>query len=343
MLDRLWLGSLLLTAAALAIMLGLILARLVTARRTRRRERMRRLYVAQLLGTAEMPESRRPIADEFLTDLSMELARMVRGEDRDALLARAASLKVPERLRRRLHRGRVQTRLGAAEALAHFEDEVSLGALREALDDRSVPVRLTAALALAQHDVALPVTVLVDRLGIGTTEHSRVGVELLREIGRHRPDEVASLLWQPDVAPGTRAAAAEALVAGARYDVVPLIAELAFSAPDDAEELPAYIDALGGLGHPAAAEAVLRELDSAQPRVRAAAAAASGAIGLMEASDRLVELVGDENWAVRFQAANALVKLGPAGRALLERIAAEDEGLRRETAATILAEQGMAR
>jgi HEAT repeat protein len=342
-LALLWLGSWLLTGVALAVVIGLILARLFAERRSRRGETLRRVYVAQLLGTAPIGAVPGRPADDILTDVSLELARMVRGEDREALLARAKTLRVPERLRRRLRRGRVQVRLGAAEALAHFHDDESLAALRGALDDGSSHVRLTAALALAQHDASLPVSMLVERLGIGTREHSRIGIELLREIGRHRPEEVAALLWQPNVPAGAKAAAAEALMSSAHYDVVPLIAELALNSSDESAELPAYIEALGGLGHPAAAAAVLNELHSSQPRVRAAAAAAAGRIGIFEAAERLAALVGDAHWQVRFQAATALSRLGPNGRKLLEKTAADGEPLARQAAATILAEQALER
>ncbi len=104
-----------------------------------------------------------------------------------------------------------------------------------------------------------------------------------------------------------------------------------------------YIAGLGGVVLPAGGAAVLTVLHSSQPGVRAAAAAAAGRIGIFEAAERLAALVGDAHWQVRFQAATALTRLGPIGRKLLEKTAADGEPLAREAAATILAEQVLER
>ena len=84
--------------------------------------------------------------------------------------------------------------------------------------------------------------------------------------------------------------------------------------------------------------AVLHCLDSPAAEVRAAAARAAGRIGVEPALDRLERLLGDPDWWVRFQAAQALLRFGDEGQRRLQLAARRNEEPARETAALTLAE-----
>lgn len=340
-LEVLWLTSLILAGGALCIMLGLIAARMIDDRRESVREAERRRQVSLLLAaqpSREHFEGVDPAAD-LLTDLTLEIIQLVRGEERENFIASAGRLGVPERLRERLRRGSVRTRLTAAEALAYFGDPQSVEALEAALDDPSPDVRLAAALSLTAADEAPPAVALVERLGIGTRENSLLTITLFREIARKRPGEIKALVFDPQTIPAVKAAAIEALTASADYSLVSEIADLATRAQAGSEELPRYLHALGEFGHPAAGPAILQCLESAVPRVRAEAAEAAGRIGLAEAAPRLGELLGDEDWWVRFRAGQALVRLGRVGETLLTSIAEAGPEPARRTASLTLAER----
>lgn len=341
-LAGLWLVSLALSGIAIAIMIGLILARAVNGRRGRRREVERKRLIPMLLTSGPGAESAEfDSAPGLVADVSTELIQMVRGTDKENFVARSARLGVPERLRDRLDHGSPRARLAAAEALAHFSDEISIASLQEAVNDKNADVRLAAAMALASAGHAPPVKMLIDMLGIGTEENSMLVVGLFQEIAATRPDEISELVDDDDSPAAIKAAAIEALSTSGDYRLVPRIVALAFAADPNDAELPRYLRALGDFGHPAAAPAIRHALGSPSWWVRAAAAEAAGRIALSDMSDRLGALLADENWWVRFRAGEALLKLGDSGRACLDGAAAGGVEPARSAARLTLAEQGL--
>lgn len=336
--------SLLLAVAALIIMLVLILARMVTDRLLRRRELQERELVPLLLGGGELPANGiAGISNAVLARVSIRLIGLVRGDDREAFVARATQIGVPQRLARQLRWGSSRTRLAAAEALGAFRDPVTLGALRRALDDSDDDVRLAAALSLTAAGDTHEAGEIARKLGLGTREPSLLMLSLFSRIAADRPAEIKILATSQAAHPRVRAAAIETLAKTGDYSLVPMISALAHSADDDSEELPRYLRALGELGHPAAREAVTEALSRPSMAARAAAARAAGQIGLTDIASRLATLLDDPEWWVRFRAAEALIALGEPGRELLRKAARSDNPRVRDAADTMLAERGIAR
>lgn len=340
----LWLVSLLISALALAIMMGLILARWIHGRRARSREAERRRLIPLLLEAAPNQEGllESEPAHDLLADVSTELIQMVRGTDKENFLVSSSRLGVPALLRRRLQHRSPRTRLAAAEALADYADEETLTRLNLALDDTNADVRLAAAMALASAGHAPPVPILVEKLGIGTRENSLLVVGLFQEVAKSRPVEIKALIEDPHMPPPVKAAAIEALSASGDYSLVPAIVELVMKPDAGAEELLRYLKALGEFGHPASRPAVEFALSSACPEVRAAAAEAAGRIGLLDAGERLASLLDDPVWWVRFRAGEALARLGEQGRLLLVEAAASGPERARITARLTIEERGLA-
>lgn len=337
----LWFLSIAIASAALLMMIGLILARLILGRTGRAREAERRRLIPLLLGDRQDQSLGSGGRSDILADLSVELIQLVRGSDRDRFVEAATSLGVPERLRRHLDSGSARIRLAAAEALAEFPDERSIARLLAALRDPSADVRLTAALSLAAIDRTPPARELVELLGIGTRENSLLTVSLFRDMAGTRPDEIRALILDPGVPPGAKAAAIEALSASADYSLVPLVTTLASTADSEDPVLPRYLNALGDFAHPAAEPAVKRGLGSPSPEVRAAAARAAGRIGLTPLAPHLRELLGDADWWVRFRAGEALTLLGAEGVRLLRETAEGGSGAAQTAAALTLAERNL--
>ena len=177
---------------------------------------------------------------------------------------------------------------------------------------------------------------------LGSEEGSALAITIFQSAALTGVEDIKSLILAPETNAGVRMAAIEALVASGDYSVVPVIANLALNAADDAPELPRYLRALGFIGHPAARSAVMAGLSSAAFGVRAAAAEAAGRIALGDAADRLTELLDDGEWWVRFRAAEALLKLGTNGTECLRRIAREGSPRARDAAASMLAEHKVA-
>jgi HEAT repeat protein len=161
---------------------------------------------------------------------------------------------------------------------------------------------------------------------------------LLVEIAQSDAGSVRLLFLDSDLPANLKAVAAEALALCNDIAAAPAIADLAMNADSGANELPRYLGALADIGHPAGAPAVLKWLDSSSAKVRAAAARAAGRIGIASALDRLEALLGDPDWWVRFETANALLRLGSEGQRRLILAAAGNQEPARETAALTLAE-----
>ena len=340
-LETLWFASLALAAFSLLIMAGLLIARSVSSHLTTKREAERRRFVSILLG----PES--SLADaaaaagmnrKALTELSIELIQLVKGEDRERFIATATALGIPERLRHQIDSGSPRVRLAAAEALAQFPDEKSRQRLRMALNDRNSDVRTAAALSLARVGEPPPAEELVYKLGIGTSENSLLAVSLFRDVAERRPDELKALLVDPNIPAGAKAAVIESLSASSDYTIVPMIVTLA-GEEEEPHHLVRYLRALGKFGHPAGEPAIRRGLQNPHWAVRAAAAGAAGRIGLAALAPNLRQLLGDTEWWVRFRAGEALTKLGAIGVEHLREVASDGTEPARTAASKILAEQ----
>ncbi|RST30691.1 hypothetical protein HMF7854_07485 [Sphingomonas ginkgonis] len=325
------------------IMVVLILARIVAGHRHEALVAKRRHFLSLLLGDGSEEELAQLSQESprLLGELSLELIQLVRGEERDQFIATATRLGIDAELRRRLIKGATRTRITAAEVLGDFPDDHSAAALEAALDDRSPDVRLAAALALAHSNRAPPVGLLVERLRLGTSERSLLITSLLADIARERQAEVRALIDDPAVPPPVKAAAIEALGATGDYSLVPVVNALALAADPSGEELPRYLRVLGNFQHPAGTPAVTKYLASPTWYVRAAAAEAAGKICLYELSYKLLAMLDDGDWWVRFRAGEALVRLGEPGRRLLGETARCGTERARDAARLTLAEQGV--
>ena len=339
-LRALWDVSLGLCAIASLVLLCLLLTRLLTRERQERRDAERARLKPLLLGSAEMeaPEPARCRLERLeAMKLSVELAELVRGSDREALLDKAGALGIRETLHRQMRSRIPQDRLLAAEALAMFPEDA--GRVGTMLDDPNPDVRLGAALALAQNRLAPSARELVERLGLGTTERSLLVVSLMRDLVDRDAAEVEAILYDPDLPDAPKLAATDALAQSGQVAHAPLVAWMAEAAEHDTELLPRIYHALGRTGHPAGHRAIARGLRHGDWQVRAAAAQAAGMTRFSGATERLSALLGDDQWWVRFRAGEALVRLGRDGTEALMQVAAEGAGLAREAARLTLAER----
>lgn len=341
-LLALWQLSLLLCTVALMAMAAILLARVIAERRGSRRENERKRVSALLLRPqADAPQPPRGrIERDAAAKVALEMAELVRGPDRDALIVNAEALGIPQVLLRKSVSRVPQERLLAAEALAMFP----AGHVRvtEMLDDRNPDVRLGAALALAQNQAAPPAAQIVRQLGLGTRERSLLVASLMRDLVDADPASVEALLEDPDLPDAAKLAAVDALAAGGRVEHAPLVARMAETSEEDGNLLPRVYHALGRIGHPSGHGAILRGLTHPAWAVRAAAAQAAGSAGLADAAMQLGELLGDVYWWVRFRSGEALWKLGAPGREVLAAHASEGSPEAREAAARTLEERGSA-
>jgi HEAT repeat protein len=338
-LTLFWIISWSICGVALVILVGLASYSSWAKRRSSARNLTRERYIELLKAGADKLEGDATVfADDVLTDLVVDLLELVRGDEKARFAERAARLGAVARLHERLRRGNVRVRVLAAVALANFNDIETQEALTEALDDRNPRVGRVAALSLAATGKSPAPKEVIRRLRIGEHEASLLIVMLLVGMAQSDVESVRSLLLDPGTSEDLRAATAEALAACNDVAAVPDIARLAMDADPRSGELPRFLAALADIGHPAGSMAVLHWLDSSSAQVRAAAARAAGRIRVEPALDRLESLLGDPDWWVRFQAAQALLRLGEEGQSRLNLAAARNEEPAAETASLTLAE-----
>lgn len=338
-LLAIWQLSLALCSVAVLSLALILIARFVAERRDTRTATERRRIALMLMAphlNAPLPPTR-ALEKEAAARLALEMAELVRGPDREALLANAEALHIPRTLLRNSVSRSAQDRLLAAEALAMFP--MGQDRVRQMLRDRNPDVRLGAALALAQNQAAPPASEIVHRLGLGTSERSLLVASLMRDLVDADPASVEDLLGDETVPDAAKLAAVDALAASGRVEHAPLVARMAAEADTDDELLPRIYHALGRIGHPSGHAAIMHGLSHPAWAVRAAAAQAAGMNQLAQAAEALGELLGDDQWWVRLRAGEALWRLGLRGRKVLEDAAASGDALARKAAALTLEER----
>ncbi len=338
-LLAIWQLSLALCLAAFLALVLILIARLVADRRGTRTATERRRIALMLMAPhldALIPPTR-ALEKEAAARLALEMAELVRGPEREALLANAEALRIPRTLLRSSVSRSAQDRLLAAEALAMFP--IGQDRVRQMLRDRNPDVRLGAALALAQNQAAPPAAEIVHRLGLGTSERSLLVASLMRDLVDADPASVEDLLRDETLPDAAKLAAVDALAASGRVEHAPLVARMAAEADTDEELLPRIYHALGRIGHPSGHAAILRGLSHPAWAVRAAAAQAAGMNRLAQAAEALGELLGDEQWWVRLRAGEALWRLDARGRRVLQNAAESGNALARNAAALTLEER----
>ena len=118
---------------------------------------------------------------------------------------------------------------------------------------------------------------------------------------------------------------------------VPAVTPLLLADPSPAVRLRAAL-ALGRLGLPTALEPLLAaSVPGTAPGLRAAAAQALGDLGDPRAVGRLGELLAESDHAVASAAARSLLRLGPAGRQMLQQVRQHEAGSAGRHAAGVLA------
>jgi HEAT repeat protein len=125
--------------------------------------------------------------------------------------------------------------------------------------------------------------------------------------------------------PRARKIAAELLGVLGAFAAIPALTTAAHDDPDETVRTAA-VAALGRIGHPQSVEALAASLTAETPAPRAAAAArALGQIGSPEAIGGLRTVIARDDHMVAREAAAAMSRLGPAGRAALHELARSDD------------------
>jgi hypothetical protein len=246
----------------------------------------------------------------------------IRGEEWRRLSRELRPVPAVRRERSRLRSRSAWVRALAARHLGFVHAEGVRAPLREVMARGPELVTLTAALALARlHDHEA----LTWLLAHPAATRDRARHQLVALLKRFSPEALV-LLRQAVASEAPREpihlATIEVLGLWRDRRALPVLRRLLAAAP--AEGRIASARALGRIGSPRSAVALIAALRDPVWQVRAQAALALGELGAPAAIAALVAAVRDPSWWVRRHSAYALARLGPAGVAALRRVAAGD-------------------
>lgn len=346
LLVLIWVIAIGLATASLLWMCGLIGLRLVhEARESRRMVRRKAIDAALinlLLGKCDVELELGPYRDhvELMAEALLDFMSLVRGHDRQLVVAALRSLNVDTLLQERLRRGSPATRRVCVEALGCFPGPESQRALTGLLAGASPQIRLSALTALREAGGSVHLQRLLDDLRRGALPRSGLLEELVRKVVAEDPAEAIAALQRGDLPTYVRVMLIDGLGVAGDYSALTCLSH-EVAAPEP-QIRAAAAAALGELKHPAAETCLATAIDDADSRVRAAAAEAIGVAGLVQLCPPLAERLDDPVWRVRFQAATAMGRLGAGGLEALRLACTSSSDAVRRAASMALAERGLA-
>ena len=343
----LWWTSILLAMAALVWISALVIGRLFReqrdARRARDRDRACDAFMDVMNGAGDALGRLRGVDHRarLMGEALLELLAMVRGSERDRLIAALLSIKMDDRFRRRLFRGGIAGRMVAAETLSIFPGPETVEALQAALrQSRNGNLRVAVMRSLIELDAAPPLAEVLQDVHRSRGSESLLYLPLMRRLVNGDTRAALRAFGDPATPPKARVILAEALGASGDFRALrPLC--VAATAPD-MELRIASVRGLAAMGHPAAEPRILAALEDPVWMVRSAACEAAGRIGLRAAVPLLLDQLSDPVWWVRFRAGEALSALGPMGVQGLQGAAAGQGDVPRRAASLALAERRFA-
>jgi HEAT repeat protein len=251
----------------------------------------------------------------ILLQVLQNLVEQTKGRDQGKLIALMQRVGFLRTALETLASPRRGERQSACTVLGYFDEPAAISALRSALQDPDLAVRLTAARALLQKDKVASLRALLAALNFSPDDPPLILAEIFTRLPASlRPESIA--LLAEDIPAEWKRMLVIALGRNQAGEAFEAIAGLRRA------ELPrlraAVWVALHELGDPRVGEFVSDGLRDASASVRQAACACAGTLGGPEVLPRLAELLDDADWWVRFAAANALYDAGAGGRQLLE-------------------------
>jgi HEAT repeat protein len=343
-------GAVAVTAAALALLSGYILAyhalSLSRERRSRQRVQMwTERWIQGLFGDGSFPEA--PLSPEA-QEAAIALRELVGGDQGMELAARLEEAGVGQSLVRRLGSRRRTVRLDALETLARARLPTAFAAVNYLLHHPQPVVRLMAGRAAARtlaiwNGSARDVGVIsfADSLA-GAELPAGAVTEVLILLQDAAPAVIARMMADPNLsAPPTRAC----LDAVGRLGLVQLAYEAGSRITHaNAEVRAAALRALGRLRRvPARArDAVVIALADDTEFVRIQAARAAAFVQEENALTALYESLGDPSWWVRRASAESLLGRGDWGVGALQKAAASHpDRYAKDMAAQVLLDAGL--
>lgn len=347
LLVLLWITATTLIVFALTLLLLLILVRWVHALLSRRRRALRDelLDLLQDLLSGTPPVQAR--FDHFRRDrlhtamALIDLAGLVDGKELRLVLDRLNEEGFDRRFAGLVKSRDRRIRLIGLDVLGLLGGPFATHILQRAFDHQRHPGELVATAQALQLSGAYPdLGPLVDRITRPGSQLPGALTPFLATVARRRPAALVGMLEDKQPAPDLEIRIIQAL-GRARIEAARPALVKRLSSPRTQTRVAA-VAAIAAIGSPADTATLLACCQDPSPEVRAETADALGRAVVAEAPGHLTPLLHDLNWDVRFRAATALLRFGPAGIRQLDAAAKGPGGAPgTRTAAMVLAEQAV--
>ena len=330
LLHAMWTGSLALSLLSLFVMTYLILRRLAAQRLERKmaqrgKEISSCMYAALKSPIALTANSLPAIAAAEYPELmriSLDRLRSLRGEDVRRIVKLLELWNMPPYIRKAAESGRKGRRIQALTLLGHFSDDESLVVLLRQADASDTYIQIAALRALALRGAKQHIEQIVASISRSKRTNSLMLSDILHRFGQPAVPTMLQLA-KSDANLDVRVSALNALGSiGALEAVDDLIA----LSGDKAPEIRARaIAALGKIGDDRAAEAIVGHLTESEIGVRLQTVQALGRLQISSTMPQLTACLADDNWWVRYRAAEALHHFGHMGIATLKAFSARND------------------
>lgn len=299
-------------AATMLVCMAVLVARRWRAERRHVRDAacasdITRAYLRRLGGATDIaPPGPGPVP----LDAILRLGQLLRGAERDRLLALAEADGLFDVALSKLHRSRRAGRVDAIRILAQFGSERCVASLQAVMAaDPRPELRLEAAGALAQLGRLPSPGDTIAMLGMAKGTPTRLHLAVLRSLASVHVAELGRLL-DADFPFALRCMIVDAIGWSGDFSASNLIERAARD--DDPELRCAALRAAGQLGRPDVARWILPLLADPSADVRVNAIRACDTLRIGGAVEALEVLRHDQSWWVRSRAEEALATLRPA-------------------------------
>lgn len=299
-------ASVAIAAVMLVVLLWVVVRRFQAEKRVTERLAQEREIARALLTAISNDDAGagawllRDIPEDAQIAATTHLFQLLRGDDRDRLIAIAEASGVFSSAMADLESRNVSRRVDAIRMLERFGTDASVDGLTARLAvDPSPVVRIEAAATLARLGKLPTAPRVIQMLALKHVALTRQHLALLRAMAPQHGAEMRRLLDE-QLPVALRCAIVEALGWSEDFSLLPDIAQ--FAVDPDALLRCAALRAAGQLGHPAARGWAVDALDDDDSHVRAEAIVACGQLGLSTAITRIMTMRHDADWNVRVQA-----------------------------------------
>ncbi|WP_232307542.1 MULTISPECIES: HEAT repeat domain-containing protein [Sphingobium] len=294
-----------------ALLLFLVIRRDRAERGEAQRAALIKALIREIMGGGEdalaSPAFRRARTADKLAAIG-RMIQLLRGEDRNRLIALVERDGLLKKALRRTHSSRRRAQVDAMRMLGSIGGTQAVEALMAVLhEDPHIDTRLEAASLLAQLDALPAPESLIADLSLHEARITPLHRTLFRLIAVSHPVELLALGHSRQLQPAVRALVIDALGWTENFAALPLLAAAAVD-PHPPVRLAA-LDSATRLGHPGSAGWIIRLLDDPEHPVRSRAIRACQIMKLSAAVPLLAAMRNDPSPWVRLRAQQAVQML----------------------------------